>query len=817
MFKLFGGHQQADKKRGKSRKASHRTPMLEILEPRQLLSVSAQAPTATMDTVGNTLATALAVSNLDSSGTVYQNTISQTNTRDLYKITLTSAQILDLSLTGLTGNLNMRLLNENGRTLYLSGRNGTAGENIETVLQAGTYYAYVYHATGYGAYSLNIRSTNPVADNAGNSRAAAKDLGELTSSTSNDYIGATDTNDYYKFNVNGVSSFSLSLTGLSADADVQLLNSRGQLIARSINDGTSDESIATTLASGVYFIRVYRYSGNTNYTLTASSTKIADNAGNTRTAARDIGELSTTAAAYSDWIGNYDTTDFYKFTLSSQSTVSLALTGLSANVNMQLQDANGNSLAISGNSGSTNESISGTLDAGTYYVRLYRVSGNTNYTLTASATAIAPTPTPDPTPTPTPTPTPDPSNTDPGTVAVKNLVSLYELDITGSTGNDTINVTENNGTLTVTINGNVTTYSASNIGEIALWGGAGNDTITVDSSVTLAARLYGGAGADTLTYKGTGRGTLVAIGGGSDLLVGNGTNTSFWFDASDTASYTSADSTAGRVHKVSSFYQPYTTNTTSSSYVSLELNGQNLTDPSDSGTTIRLTNRSFWGVSPTADDINQGYLGDCYYLATLAAMAQSTPNTLMELAVDLGDGTYAVQYKVNGVATYVRVDGDLASSNGSLEYAYPGSSGSIWGSIMEKAYAYFRTGANTYSSLEGGLMSEVFSDFGITSKTVNPAGTSASTLYSYISNALAAGKAVTIGTNYSVSSSIPLIGSHAYTVMSVSKDSAGNITYLVRNPWGFDGVSNNSDLSDGLVTVTAAQLASACDLATWMV
>lgn len=772
--------------------------IFEELEPRRLLSAST-------DLVGNSLNAALVVEPVSSSAIVYTDSVTATDTRDYYKITLDSSKILDLSLSGLSNNANIYLTDSRGRTLSASTNPGSADENMTVALSAGTYYVLVGRISGNTTYSLSITTSDPIADNAGNTRNQAANLGTLsaTAVTKTDYVGGTDTNDYYQFTVSGLSTVSLNLSGLAGNADLQLINSSGTVIAQSSNANNADESISMILTSGTYYVRVYHVSGNTNYTLSANATAIADQAGNTLTAAKNIGTLTTTAVTLNDFIGAYDANDYYSFTISSQSTLSLELANLSANAYVQILNASGKVLQTSNNAGNSDEAITTTLDAGEYFIRVAWYVGNTTYKLTVSATVK----------------TPEPiqyDNSNPGSVTTANLVSLYELQITGSSGNDVIYVTQANDVLILNINGNIATYNVNNISEIAIWGGDGNDTITVTSSVTLNTRLYGGAGNDTLINKTTGRATIVSIGGGTDILTGNGTNTSFWFDSTDTANTTTADAAAGRVHKVTSFYQPFTTNTASANYVSLELNGQNLTDPTDSGATIRLANRSFWGTSPTADDINQGYLGDCYYLATLAGLATCSPNTLMELAVDLGDGTYAVMYKRNGVTSYVRVDGDLAAYGGTTEYNSTGSSGAIWACIMEKAYAFFRTGADTYASIEAGLMSAVFNDFGIANKTVSPSSASTTSLYSSISAALAAGKAVTIGTYSSVSSGTPLIGSHAYTVISASKDAYGNITYVVRNPWGFDGVSNSSDLSDGLVTITAAQLKSACSMATWM-
>ncbi|TRT99968.1 MAG: peptidase S8, partial [Microcystis flos-aquae Mf_QC_C_20070823_S10D] len=80
------------------------------------------------------------------------------------------------------------------------------------------------------------------------------------------------TNDYYRFTLANSGNFNLGLTGMTADADVQLLNSSGSVIASSTNGGTASESITSQLSAGTYYIRVYPYTGDTNYNLAVSAT-----------------------------------------------------------------------------------------------------------------------------------------------------------------------------------------------------------------------------------------------------------------------------------------------------------------------------------------------------------------------------------------------------------------------------------------------------------------------------------------------------------------------------------------------------------------
>lgn len=122
------------------------------------------------------------------------------------------------------------------------------------------------------ATSLNV--------DAGNTLSSALDIGVLNSSqTFNDFVGSSDNNDYYRFTLSTAANFNLSLTGLSSDADVQLLNSSGGVLASSEAGSTISEAIRQVLAAGSYYIRVFPYTGSTNYTLTLSATAVIASSG----------------------------------------------------------------------------------------------------------------------------------------------------------------------------------------------------------------------------------------------------------------------------------------------------------------------------------------------------------------------------------------------------------------------------------------------------------------------------------------------------------------------------------------------------------
>jgi subtilisin family serine protease len=119
----------------------------------------------------------------------------------------------------------------------------------------------------------NFVSFSSSVDLAGNTLATARDITiGATPTTYSDFVDSTDSNDYYRFSLGTTSNFSLNLTGLSDDADVSLLDSNGSVITSSTNGSNTSESITRQLSAGTYFVRVYPYSGSTNYNLTLSAT-----------------------------------------------------------------------------------------------------------------------------------------------------------------------------------------------------------------------------------------------------------------------------------------------------------------------------------------------------------------------------------------------------------------------------------------------------------------------------------------------------------------------------------------------------------------
>ena len=97
-------------------------------------------------------------------------------------------------------------------------------------------------------------------------------------------------------------------------------------------------------------------------------------------------------------------------------------------------------------------------------------------------------------------------------------------------------------------------------------------------------------------------------------------------------------------------------------------------DRPTAGGAYRLTAGQLFVGGAAYTDINQGYLGDCYFVSTLAETALKNPGVIANMFITNGDGTYTVRFYNNGKPQYVTVDSYLPTdASGRLIYAGIGS------------------------------------------------------------------------------------------------------------------------------------------------
>jgi Ca2+-binding RTX toxin-like protein len=340
-------------------------------------------------------------------------------------------------------------------------------------------------------------------------------------------------------------------------------------------------------------------------------------------------------------------------------------------------------------------------------------------------------------------------------------------------------------------------------GNDVVYGDAGMDTVYGDQGND---RLYGGADADQM-YGGDNDDILVAIGGTqADVLRGDGGFDSFWCDseASEKVMDLSIAESFMNIHRISGF-MPLKVAGQYKQTPNRELDMPAIVDPLLEG---NYEYRTFFGTrlfgpnGPRPDDVDQNDLGDCYFMAPLAALAKTNPNLIKQLVVDLGDGTFAVNFQKNNVDSWVRVDSHLPVYPGTNTPAFAGlgKQSSMWVPIMEKAYAFFRSDFGSYFSVgNGGQPTEPMYHMGVSNRVYNP--TVPQEMVNVISQMLNLGKPVMVGTKGGITN---LVERHVYMVESVTW-SGTDYQIKLRNPWGEDGPGADS-VNDGIVTVTGTAL-----------
>ncbi|WP_413161103.1 S8 family serine peptidase [Capilliphycus salinus ALCB114379] len=141
----------------------------------------------------------------------------------------------------------------------------------------------------------------------------AQNLGLIEGTqTVSDSVGIFDLDDYYRIELHSASNLHLSLDGLIADADLQLIDDRNsdgfvdydEIIDYSLRWDNFPENISATLPAGTYYINVTQFSGSTPYTLNLSATPIPVNESVSGFDAVDGYGLINASAAVSQAIGS---------------------------------------------------------------------------------------------------------------------------------------------------------------------------------------------------------------------------------------------------------------------------------------------------------------------------------------------------------------------------------------------------------------------------------------------------------------------------------------------------------------------------------
>jgi hypothetical protein len=205
---------------------------------------------------------------------------------------------------------------------------------------------------------------------------------------------------------------------------------------------------------------------------------------------------------------------------------------------------------------------------------------------------------------------------------------------------------------------------------------------------------------------------------------------------------------------------------------------------------------------PSAEDVLQGTLGDCYVLSAFAAVAQQHPELIREAFHDNADGSYTVrlfQAQLGGLflsPVSLKVTADLPTLGNGLAYARSLDRAELWAPLLEKAYAQLRGGYDRVG--RGGNPGHVMT--ALTGRKSSFSWLSprspADEVFQKLASCLAQGKCAVAGTWAADKvdfNQTGLLQNHAYTITGVSEEDGTRFVHL-RNPWGnFEPAGNGED------------------------
>ena len=213
---------------------------------------------------------------------------------------------------------------------------------------------------------------------------------------------------------------------------------------------------------------------------------------------------------------------------------------------------------------------------------------------------------------------------------------------------------------------------------------------------------------------------------------------------------------------------------------------------------------------PSAEDVRQGSIGDCYFMAVLGAVAHTDGAQIEKVIKDNGDGTYTCRFFEKGThePAEVKIDADLwVRSNGAplyasaVEHRTDAKKMELWVALVQKGYAAWKGGFEKMGN--GGKKTRVLEElYGHKAKFAKVANNTDNQIYNTLKKNTDNGWPAVVSTygNSAPESArynnIRLSAHHCYSVLGVSKVDGQRYVHL-RNPWGSTEPGNDGK-NDGI-------------------
>ena len=497
--------------------------------------------------------------------------------------------------------------------------------------------------------------------------------------------------------------------------------------------------------------RYYSNNCKNYYTTNSADEHWRFDRGDARWNAIDVGEVVYRSDAIVNGFAGFttqgvrDKNDWYKFTVGKSGDIDISLTGLTQNIGVSLYGSSGNLIDWSDKSGSQSESILENLSKGNYYARVYSYKqqpwghGQTAYKLNISRKA-------------------------------DKLENFWQNMLTDSSvENAALNAIKTNSYL------------------------SRNDVIGIIKS----AGDYGSVSAtEHIDLKKFWNKAINTTNVAQDIKV---LSEKVIFSDTSNQWYTGSDSIRDNLGNLSAG----TNKTDLNLLIGKHFLGTDRPAIGMAGATYTRAGGTLFKSGVSANDVDQGSTGTCYFLSALAGTANDKPGMISNMFKSNGDGTWSARFHTNGKVDYVTVDRWMpTNAAGRYIHADCGTNGKqlvagnneLWVALAEKAYAQVNESGNigqaTATNYYGiGNQQNSGISWGSTAagiRHVTGLNTSSNTIGSFNQASLSA----LVNSNKVVSYGV---GGHARSIVNYN-NATGNFT--IKDPYGQILLRNYTQLSN---------------------
>lgn len=322
-------------------------------------------------------------------------TINSSNPSDTYHINLAEPSSLRGILSGLLDDLNFSLKNDNGQEIASSRRAGTALESLSTAQLTSGHYRLTVEPQGsaQSSYRLTLSIVGGDDLQTGGPSLGLVWTGRANATAAGSLNGLADMQDYYHLHAVRGSPLRLSLSGLTTDVNLQVLTQTGVLITQGAAAKAAVEDVTfTPIYSGSFYIRVWSNARTpSNYRLDVTNRVNSDDLF-VNPASLGTFSASRPSVSLRETLGSLDAThiddqDYFRFAITSSTTVRINLSRRSDLMSFEVLDLLGRPIPYNSTSRESWEDITiPDLIAGRYVLHFFKPNPELSVSLVYKAT-----------------------------------------------------------------------------------------------------------------------------------------------------------------------------------------------------------------------------------------------------------------------------------------------------------------------------------------------------------------------------------------------------------------------------------------------